>query len=140
MEDHGYNQPIWKDRRHGTISLYGKTGGKKLFDMNSRKPLDEDNEGGEDSSKEESSTLSEVDSDNTTSSDEDVDVAFLLVDKVFEQTRIVTFMKGIKDESEGPYEVIEELMQPKAESHKKQELMARMISTDLLAMEREKYL
>ncbi|MCO5583890.1 hypothetical protein L7F22_037806 [Adiantum nelumboides] len=77
--------------------------------MSSRKPLDRDYEEGEDSSEEDSSTISEVDS--TTRNNEDVNVAFLLVD--FAQTSMVVFMKGFEHESESPYEVSEEVTQPK---------------------------
>ena len=41
-----------QDWKHGTISICGKTGGKRLFDMNTRKPLDEEYEDSEDSSDE----------------------------------------------------------------------------------------
>ena len=128
-----------EDWRHGTITLCRKTGGKRLFDMSSRKPLDEEYEDGGDSSDEESSTVSEVDSDSTTSSDEDVDVAFLLVDKELDKTSMVAAIDEVQDDYVGPYERIEELMQPKVELHEKQELMAKMVSKDLLAMEKEKY-
>ena len=40
----------------------------------------------------------------------------------------------------GPYEVIEELMQPKVEASKKQELVTRMISSNLSVGEKEKFL
>ena len=103
-----------QDWRHGTISLCGKTGGKRLFDMSSKKPLDEEYEDGGDSSDEESSTVSEMDSDSTTSSDEDsdedVDVAFLLVDKELDETSMVAAIDEVQDDYVGPYEVIEELM------------------------------
>ncbi|MCO5548055.1 hypothetical protein L7F22_001511 [Adiantum nelumboides] len=74
-----------QDWKQGTISLCGKTGGKKLFDMNRRKPLHEESEEGEDSSEEDSCTMSEVDSDSTSSNDEDVDVAFLLMETLDEE-------------------------------------------------------
>ena len=129
-----------QDWRRGTISLYGGTGGRKLFDMNSRKPIDADFEDEDETSDEDSSTVSEVDSDSTSSSDDDVDVAFLLADEEHEEIGTVAFIDGMENDYEGPYEVIEELMQPKVELSKKQELVARMISTDLSTMEREKYL
>ena len=91
----------WK---HGTISLCGSTGEKKVFDMSSQKPLNDWYEGGEESSSEDSSTVSEVDIDGTSSSDEDVDVAFLLMDKDFEHTRTITLTSKIEDEGEGLYE------------------------------------
>ncbi|MCO5601602.1 hypothetical protein L7F22_055725 [Adiantum nelumboides] len=116
-----------QDWRRGTISLFGRTGGKKFFDMNSRKPLDGDFEEKDESSDEDSSTIFELDSDSTSSSDDDVDVAFLLMDEEQEETKAVTFVGGIEEEYEGPYEVIEELMQPKVELSKKQELVARML-------------
>ena len=49
-----------QDWRRGTISVHGKTGDKKLFDMDSKKPLGESSEDEEYSSDEESSTASEV--------------------------------------------------------------------------------
>ncbi|MCO5573933.1 hypothetical protein L7F22_027711 [Adiantum nelumboides] len=58
----------------------------------------------------ESSTVSEVDSDTTTSSDEDVDAAFLLKDKEFQPVGIVAFMKGVEEEFEGPYEDVAQNM------------------------------
>ena len=75
-----------------------------------------------------------------TSSDEDVDVAFLLLDKELDKTSMVAAIDEIQDDYVGPYEVIEELMQPKVDSHEKQELMDRMVSTGLSVMEKEKYL
>ncbi|MCO5561161.1 hypothetical protein L7F22_014782 [Adiantum nelumboides] len=122
------------------MEFFGRTGDKKFFDMNSRKPLDGDFEEEDESSDEDSSTIFELDSDSTSSSDDDVDVAFLLMDEEHEETKAVTFVGGIEEEYEGPYEVIEELMQPKVELSKKQELVARMISMDLSAMERENFL
>ena len=78
----------WK---HETISLCGSTREKKVFDMSSQKPLNDWYEGGEESSSEDSSTMLEVDIDDTFSNDEDVDVAFLLMDKDFEHTHTVAF-------------------------------------------------
>ena len=129
-----------QDWRRGTISLGGKIGGRRLYDMGSRKLLDEKLEDEDESSDEDSSTVSEVDSDTSSSSDEDADVAFLLMDRDFEHTQTVAFMSKDEDEGEGPYEVIEELMQPKVEPHKRQELMVKMLSSDLTAMEKEQYL
>ena len=81
-----------------------------------------------------SSTFLEVDSDNTTSSDEDVDVAFLLMDKELHGSDFVAFSKEVEDESDGPYELIERLMKPKVEMSKKQDLITKMISGDLSPM------
>ena len=77
----------------GIISLCGSSRGKKLFDISSKKPLNEYYDENEDSSSEESSTALEVDTNDTSSSDEDVDVAFLLMDNGFEHTRIVALYK-----------------------------------------------
>ena len=85
-----------QDWRRGTISVHGKAGDKKLFDMDSRKPLSESSEDEEYSSDEESSTVSEVDSDNTSSSDENADVAFLPVDKEIEETSVVAFVDEVE--------------------------------------------
>ena len=71
--------------------------------MSSRKPLDEECEDGGDSSDKESSTVSEMDSDNTTSSDEDADVAFLLVDKELDETSMVEAIDEVQDDYVDPY-------------------------------------
>ena len=94
----------------------------------------------DESSDEDSSTVSEVDSDSSTSSNEEVDVAFLLIDKKPHESGLVALANEVEDESEGPYEVIEGLMQPKVELSKKQALMIKMISEDLAVVEKEKYL
>ena len=130
---------VVQDWKQGTISIHGKTGDKKLFDMDSRKPISGSSEDEDYSSDEESSTISEVDGDST-SSDENVDVAFLLVDKEIEEVGVVAFLDDAKKQCVGPFEVIEELMQPKVELSKKQELIAKMICRDLLVMEKERYL
>ena len=106
--------------------------------MDSRKPLSESSEDEEYSSDEESSTVSEVDSD-TTSSDENVDVAFLLVDTEIEEAGVLALVDEAEKECMGPYKVIEGLMQPKVEASKKQELMVKMLSLDLSIMEKEQY-
>lgn len=129
-----------QDWRRGTISLYEKNGGKKLFDMDSSKPLGRSLEDEEESSDEDSSTVSESDSDSTGSSEDDIDVAFLLAEEEHDDASTIAFVNGIEEDYEGPYEVIEELMQPKVELSKKQEVVAKMISTDLSTMERERYL
>ena len=102
-----------QDWRSGTISLYGKTSVKRSFNMDGRKPVSEDFEDGDDSSSEGSSTTSDVDSDSTTSSEEDVEVAFLLVDEEHKENDVMALMNDNEEEHTGPYEVIEELMQPK---------------------------
>ncbi|RYA73815.1 hypothetical protein DD595_24815, partial [Enterobacter cloacae complex sp. 4DZ3-17B2] len=63
-----------QDWRHGTISLYGKTGTKKLYNMDTRKRLEELYEDEDEFSDEDSSTVTDEDNDSTTSSDEDADV------------------------------------------------------------------
>ena len=72
-----------QDWRCKTISLCGRTGKRKLFNMDSRKPLNEYLEDDDDSTDEDSFTVIEEDSDTSRSDDEDVNVAFLLVDKDF---------------------------------------------------------
>ncbi|MCO5586952.1 hypothetical protein L7F22_040897 [Adiantum nelumboides] len=129
-----------QDWRRGTISLYEKTGAKKLYNMDTRKVLEEPFEDEDESSDEDYFIVFDKDTDSTTSSDEDVDVAFLLMDKEIHESGLVAFANEIEDESEGPYEVTEALMQTKVELSKKQELMTQMISGDLLAMEKEIYL
>ena len=101
----------------------------------SRRSEDEDY-----SSDEESSIVSEVDSDSTSSNDENVDLAFLLVEKDIEEIGVVTFVHEVEKECVSPYEVIEELMQSKVEVSKKQELVTRMISSNILDGEKEKFL
>ena len=128
-----------QDWRRGTISLGGKTSGRRLFDMDSRKALDEDFEDDDESTDEDSSKVSEVDSDSS-SSDEDVNVAFLLVDREFEETNMVAAINEAQEEYEEPYEVIEGLMQPKEDLSKKQDLMVKMLSSVLAVMEKEQYL
>ena len=60
------------DWRRGTISLCWRIGGIKLFDMDSRKHLDEDLEDNDESIYVDSSIMIEEDSDSSTSDDEDV--------------------------------------------------------------------
>ena len=95
--------------RRGTINVHGKTGDKKLFDMDSRKPISGSSEDEDYSSDEESSTIFEVDRDNT-SNDENVGVAFLLVEKEIEEVGVVALVDEAKKECVGPFEVIQELM------------------------------
>ena len=65
-------------------------------------------------------------------------VAFLLVDKDFEETDMVaTIVSEAQGDYEGPHEVIDGLMEPKMDLAKKQKLMAQMLSPDLSAMEKE---
>ncbi|MCO5587631.1 hypothetical protein L7F22_041580 [Adiantum nelumboides] len=108
-----------QDWRYGTISLYGKTGAKKLYNINTRKVLEEPCEDEDESSDEDYSTVSDEDSDST-SSDEDVHVAFLLMDKEIHDSGLVAFANEIEDECEGPYEVIEGLVQTKVKSEEEE--------------------
>ncbi|MCO5592349.1 hypothetical protein L7F22_046351 [Adiantum nelumboides] len=62
------------------------------------------------------------------------------MDKAIHESGLVAFENEIEDESEGPYDVNEGLMQTKVELSKKQKLMTQMISGDLSAMEKEIYL
>lgn len=96
-----------QDWRHGTISFWGKAGVKQLYDMNTRKPLGKVYEDEDDSTDEDSSTVSEVDNDSSTNCDEEVDVAFLLIDREPHESGLVALENEVEDESEGPYEVIE---------------------------------
>ncbi|MCO5596443.1 hypothetical protein L7F22_050506 [Adiantum nelumboides] len=75
--------------------------------------LEESYEDEDESSDEDCSTVFDKDSDSTTSSDEDVDVAFLLMDKEIHDSGLIAFANEIDHESEGPYEVIEGLIQTK---------------------------
>ena len=131
-----------QDWRRGTISLLNKKGDKKLFDMESRKSLEEDGEEEGDSSDEDSSSSfdSKEDSSSTTTSEEEADVAYLLVEEENKEDVFATQVEDGEDDSSGPYEVIEELMQPKVEPSQKQELIAKMINGDLTSMERSRYL
>ncbi|MCO5611946.1 hypothetical protein L7F22_066206 [Adiantum nelumboides] len=80
-----------QDWRRGTISLYGKTGVKKLYNMDTRKVVEEPYEDENESNDEDYSTVFDKDSESTTSSDEDVDVAFLLKDKEIHESSLVVF-------------------------------------------------
>ena len=108
--------------------MCGMTGGRKLFDMDSRKPLNKDLEDDNEPIDEDSSIVTEEDSDSSSSDDEDVNVAFLFVDRDFEETHMVATIVS------GPYEIIEGLVEPKMELAKKQELMVHMLSLDLSTM------
>lgn len=108
--------------------------------MDGRKPMSEDLEDEDDSSSEGSSTTSDVDSDSTTSSEEDVEVAFLLVDEEHKENDVMALVNDDEEEHTGPYEVIEELMQPKMDVAGKQGLIMKMLSSDLSVMERNEYL
>ena len=107
--------------------------------MESRRSLDEELEDEDDSSDQDSSIVSEFDND-TSSNNEDENVAFLKMDRDFEHAWTVAFRRKTKDECQGPYEAIEGLMQPKVDLAKKKELMAKMLSPDLSTMEKEQYL
>ena len=71
--------------------------------------MDEELEDEDESSDEDSSIVSTVGND-TSSSNEDENVEFVLIDRDFEHNQIVAFMRKTKDEYEGPYEVIKRLM------------------------------
>ena len=47
---------------------------------------------------------------DSTSSDENVDVAFLLVDKEIEEAGVLALVDDTEKECVGPFEIIEELM------------------------------
>ena len=128
-----------QDWKRGTISLSGKSGSKKICDMDARKPKHEDIEDEDESSEEESSTVTESEIESSSDSEEEADVSFLLVDEESDECGQVAAVEGIEEAYEGPYEIIEELMQPKVDVAKKQELVVKMISGDISAMEREKY-
>ena len=51
---------VVQGRRQGTIRLYDKIGGRRLFEMDIKKPLDEDFEYEDDSTNEESFIMLEV--------------------------------------------------------------------------------
>ena len=73
-----------------------------------------------------SSTALEAESDTSSSNNEDANMAFLLINRDFEHTQTVAFMNKIEDDCEGPYEVIEGMMQPKVDLAKKKELMVKI--------------
>ena len=94
--------------------MYGRTGGRKLFDMDNKKPLNEDLEDDDESIDEDLSIVIEEDSESSSSDDEDVNVAFLLVDKDFKEIDMVaTTISEAQSDYEGPYEVIEGMTEPK---------------------------
>ena len=76
--------------------------------MRGKIPLDECYEDSEDSSDKESSIESEVDSGSTCDSDEDFDIALIVVDKEFEKTSTVSFVNGSDDDYDDLYGVIKE--------------------------------
>ena len=86
-------------------------------------PLDEVFEDGENSSDKESYTESEVDSGSTSNSDEDFDMALIVVDKEFEKTSTTTFVDESDDDYDDLYGVIKEQVQLKMHLYKRQELM-----------------
>ena len=88
---------IIQDWRQGSIRLGGKTSGRRLFDVGGKKPLDEDFEDDYESTDKDSSTVLEVDSDSS-SSDEDVNVAFLLVDRDSKEIDMVAAINKAQDE------------------------------------------
>ena len=57
-----------------------------------------------------SSTVSKVDSDKTSSSDEDVDVAFLLVDETPSESRLFAVEEDKIDDAQRPFPVLEEIL------------------------------
>ena len=87
--------------------------------MDSRRPISGIIENEDCSSDEESSRVLEVGSDSTSSTYENVDVVFLLVEKEIEEVGVVAFVDDAEKECIGTYETIEELMQPKVEASKK---------------------
>ena len=78
--------------------------------MDGRRPLNEDIEGEAESSDEDLPWFYKVDSVSTSSSDEDVDVAFLLVDETPSESSLFAVEEDKNADSQGPFEVIEELM------------------------------
>ena len=126
-----------QDWKRGTISLSGKSGTKKICDMDGKKPKNEDIEEEGESSEEGSSTVSEVDTESSSDSEEEADVSFLLVEEELDDSGQVAVVDGMEEANEGPYEVIEKLMQPKVDVTKKKELVVKMINEDISAMEKD---
>ena len=117
-----------QDWRCDTINVYGKTSRNRTFDMRGKVSLDEEFEDGEDSSDKESSIESEVGNGSTSNSDEDFDMALLVVDKEFEETSVVAFVDEGDDDYDDMYGVIEEGVESEMEPDKRQELMTMMPS------------
>lgn len=130
-----------QDWKRGTICLSGKAGGKKLFDMHTKRALEEGLEDEEESSEEDSSTASEVDSEYSTSdSDGEVDVALILVESEIEERDVFALPMEEENDQVGGYEMIEELMQPKMRLEEKREILMKMVSTDLSLVEKEEFM
>ena len=131
-----------QDWKRGIITLYNKKGSGRIFDMGSKKQVnDVDDEEEEELEDEDttSSSSSEEESSGTTSSSDEADVAYLLVEG--ESSNDVNNVVNVEEEEgiDGPYECIEKLMQPKVDSTQKQELIKCMLCVDLSKMEMDKY-
>ena len=74
----------------------------------------------------------EVESDSTTNSEEDANVAFTLVDQMPNEGDLFSIIDEVEANHNGPYEFIEGLMQSKVGMSQKQELMAKMLYPNLL--------
>lgn len=86
--------------------------------MHTRRSLEDDRKNLRDLSEEvtiSSSSDCETDSTTSSSSEEEADVAFLLLDPPKDEDKEVCEVGANEEEALGPYEVIEELLQPKVE-------------------------
>lgn len=134
-----------QDWRKGVIIVRNKRGDVKKFEMESRQHvLDEDDEEQEEVKDEDSSsdTSSEDQSTMTSESEEEASVAFFMAEEEGKEEELEEFDVKVLEEKEirGPYEEIEELMKPKMDPQMKQELIQKMLSSDLTQGETARYL
>ncbi|MCO5570329.1 hypothetical protein L7F22_024048 [Adiantum nelumboides] len=131
-----------QDRDHGTITLYNRSGDKKKFDMATKQYLDADFD--EDDDDEKYSSSEEDDGEESSelddsSDDSDVEVSSLFLEEEKSQKQATLCLMENEDTS-GPYEQIEGLMQPKVQPNVKDELIQKMLSPDLTSYEKGVYL
>lgn len=127
-----------QDWRKGIITLYDGKGMKRRFEMESQNPVEtDDEEESEEDTSEDSD--SEVTTEDDSDSEDEADVNFLALDKE-KDDNFGTVGQIEEEDVIGPYDQVEELMQPKMESSLKQAMIERMLSKDLTSGEVSKYL
>ncbi|MCO5566805.1 hypothetical protein L7F22_020486 [Adiantum nelumboides] len=130
-----------QDWGHGTIILYNRSGDKKRFDMATKQSLDadfhEDDDDEEYSSSEQDDGEESSELDANSDDNEEVSSLFLEEEKGQKQATLC-FMEN--EDTSGPYEKIEGLMQPKGQLNVKEELIQKMLCPDLTSHEKGEYL
>ncbi|MCO5557881.1 hypothetical protein L7F22_011453 [Adiantum nelumboides] len=131
-----------QDWGHGTITLYNRSGDKKKFDMATKQSLDADFD--EDDDDEEYSSSKEDDGEesselNGSSDDSDVEVSSLFLEEEKGQKQATLCLMENED-TLGPYEKIEGLMQPRVQPNVKDELIQKMLSPNLTSHKKGVYL